>query len=249
VVIPRRSAAELRLMRRAGQVVAEMHERIRAAIRPGVTTGELDRIGREVLERRGASSNFLGYHGYPAVICVSVNEVVVHGIPGGRRLEEGDLVAVDCGAIVEGWHGDAAFTAPVGTVDEESRRLVAAVDAALAAAVAAMVAGHRLGDVSHAVERVIEGAGFGIVRDYCGHGIGRMMHERPDVPNFGKPGRGPKLQPGNVLAIEPMAVAGAEDVVTLADGWTVVTIDGRRSAHAEHTVVVTDHGPEILTRC
>lgn len=235
-------------MRAAGRVVAEMHECIRAALRPGATTAQLDAAGREVLERRGATSSFLGYHGYPAVICASVNDEVVHGIPGPRVLHEGDLVSVDCGAIVKGWHGDAAFTAGVGAIDTEARRLIDAAEAGLGAAMGAMVAGNRLGDVSHAVEVVVRAAGFGIVRDYCGHGIGRAMHERPDVPNHGKPGRGPSLAVGNVLAIEPMVVAYREDTITLSDGWTVVTADGGRAAHAEHTVAVTDDGPEVLTR-
>ena len=246
-MIPRRSAGELRKMRAAGRVVAEMHDVVRAALRPGVTTGELDRLARGVLERRNARSNFLGYHGYPAVICASVNEEVVHGIPGDRVLEDGDLVSIDCGAIVDGWHGDAAFTAGVGEIDDEAARLMAAADAGLQAAIDAMAPGHRLGDVGNAVERVAVAAGFAVVRDYCGHGIGRAMHEEPDVPNFGRPGRGRRLAPGVVLAVEPMVVAGDATVRTLADGWTVVTADGRRAAHAEHTVVVTDHGPEILT--
>jgi methionyl aminopeptidase len=235
-------------MRLAGRVVAEMHERIRGALRPGRTTAELDAIGREVLHRRGATSNFLGYHGYPAVICASVNDEVVHGIPGARVLEEGDLVSIDCGAIVDGWHGDAAFTAGVGQIDELSRRLIESAEASLDAAIAAMVAGNHLGDVSHAVEEVLDRSGFGIVRDYCGHGIGQAMHEKPDVPNYGRPGRGPRLAPGNVLAIEPMVVAFGEPTVTLGDGWTVVTADGGRAAHVEHTVAVTEHGPDVLTR-
>ncbi len=248
VTLTRRSRDELAVMRRAGQVVAEMHARIRHAIRPGVTTAALDAVGRDVLERRGARSNFLGYHGYPAVICASVNDVVVHGIPGARVLEEGDLVSIDCGAIVEGWHADAAFSASVGTVTEEGSRLVAAADAALAAGIAAMKVEGRLSDIGAAVQGVIDGYGFGIVRDYCGHGIGRAMHERPDVPNFGKPGRGPRLLPGLALAIEPMLTAGRGDVRVLDDGWSVVTRDGGLAAHAEHTVVLTDDGPEILTR-
>jgi methionyl aminopeptidase len=246
--IPVRSRDELATMRRAGAVVAEMHERIRAAIRPGVTTAELDQLGRDVLERRGARSNFLGYHGYPAVICASPNEVVVHGIPGPRRLEEGDIVSIDCGAIVDGWHGDAAFTAPVGRVDPEAARLIATADASLAAAIAHMVPGAHLSDVGAAVEEVAEAAGFEVVRSYVGHGIGTAMHEAPEVPNHGPAGRGPTLRPGNVLAIEPMLNAGTGDTEVLADGWSVVTADGRWSAHVEHTVVVTASGPQVLTR-
>jgi methionyl aminopeptidase len=243
-----RTRDELALMRRAGRVVAEMHERIRAAIRPGVTTAELDRIGRAVLEQRGARSNFLGYHGYPAVICASPNEVVVHGIPGGRVLAEGDIVSIDCGAIVEGWHGDAAFTAPVGEADPGALALIEATERGLWAAIAAMVPGARLSDLGHAVEEVADAAGFAVVRDYVGHGIGTAMHEPPDVPNYGPPGRGPRLAAGNVLAVEPMLNAGTDDTVVLDDGWSVVTADGRWSAHAEHTIAVTDDGPEVLTR-
>lgn len=245
--VPVRTADELRLMRRAGRVVAEMHEAIRGAIRPGCTTGELDRIARDVLERRDARSNFLGYHGFPAVICTSVNEQVVHGIPGDRVLEEGDLVSIDCGAIVEGWHGDAAFSAGVGAVAPETLRLIELTDAALDAAIRRMVPGNRVGDVSHAVEELAERHGLGVVDGYGGHGIGRAMHEEPDVPNLGRAGRGPRLAAGSVLAIEPMLVLGDPEVVELADGWTVVTLEGGWAAHAEHTVAVTEHGPEVLT--
>jgi methionyl aminopeptidase len=234
-------------MRAAGRVVAEMHDRIRAAIRPGVTTATLERIARVVLDERGATSNFLGYHGYPAVICASVNDEVVHGIPDDRVLDEGDVVSIDCGAVVHGWHGDAAFTAPVGAVDDEAHRLIEAAEAGLAAAVAAMVPGKRVGDLGHAVETSVKRAGFAVVRDYCGHGIGRAMHEDPDVPNHGRPGRGALLDTGMVLAIEPVVVAGRARVRTLGDGWTVVTADGGRAAHAEHTVLVGEHGPELLT--
>lgn len=246
-MIPRRSADELAAMRRAGRVVAEMHHDIRAALRPGVTTADLDRIGRAVLDRRGAQSNFLNYHGYPAVICASVNEVVIHGIPGGRVLAEGDLISIDCGAIVDGWHGDAAFTAGVGPLPDHAARLLATADAALDAAIACMVPDGHLGDIGHAVESLVLAAGYDVVHDYCGHGIGRAMHERPDVRNFGERGSGTRLRPGNVLAIEPMIVAGTDEVDTLDDGWTVVTVDGSWSAHVEHTVLVTDNGPEILT--
>ena len=246
--ITRRSPEEIGVMRRAGRVVAEMHERTRQAIRPGVTTAELDRIGREVLESRGATSNFLGYHGYPAVICASPNEVVVHGIPGERVLEEGDIVSIDCGAVVEGWHGDAAFTAGVGEIAPEAQNLIDVAERALDAAIEQMVAGRTLGDLGNAVQRVIEGAGLWVVDGYTGHAIGRAMHESPSVPNVGWPGRGPTLKVGNVLAIEPMVAAGTADTDVLDDDWTVVTLDGSWSAHTEHTVAVTDDGPEVLTR-
>lgn len=246
--ITRRSRDDIAAMRKAGRVVAEMHERTRAALRPGITTGELDRIGRAVLAERGATSNFLGVGGtYPAVICASPNEVVVHGIPGDRVLEEGDIVSVDCGAVVDGWHGDAAYTAGVGAISDEARRLVEVTEASLAAAITHMVPGAHLGDVGHAVEHVVEGAGFHVVDGYTGHAIGRAMHEPPNVPNVGRPGKGPRLRVGNVLAIEPMVAVGTPDTATLVDGWTVVTLDGSWAAHAEHTVAVTDDGPEILT--
>jgi methionyl aminopeptidase len=243
----RRSTDEIRTMRRAGRVVAEMHDRIRSALRPGVTTLQLDAIGREVLERRGARSNFLGYHGYPAVICASPNDVVVHGIPDGRVLDDGDIVSIDCGAIVDGYHGDAAFTAGVGTIDAEAERLVDVARRALEVGIAELRPGGRLGDLGAAVESTIEGAGFSVVRDYVGHGIGTAMHEPPDVPNFGKPGRGKKVTVGDVFAVEPMVCAGSDATEVLDDGWTVVTVDGSLAAHWEHTVAVTDDGPEILT--
>lgn len=234
-------------MRRAGRVVAEMHAEIRAALLPGTTTGELDAIGREVLARRGATSNFLGYHGFPAVVCTSVNEVVIHGIPGDRVLREGDLVSVDCGAIVEGWHADAAFSAGVGEIGVQARRLIAAAEAALAEGIAQLVPGNRIGDCSAAVQRSVEADGFSVVREYVGHGIGRSMHEPPDVPNVGRAGRGPRLAAGVTLAVEPMVLAGTAEVVELDDGWSVVTRDGALAAHAEHTVAVSEAGAEILT--
>ncbi|HEY7628202.1 MAG TPA: type I methionyl aminopeptidase [Ilumatobacteraceae bacterium] len=247
--MPRRSPDELGAMRAAGRVVAEMHEAIRAAARPGVTTLHLDRVARDVLAARRATSNFLGYHGYPATICASVNDEVVHGIPNERALREGDVLSIDCGAIVDGWHGDAAFTMGIGSIDPEARRLIDTADRALAAAVQAMRADGHLGDIGAAVDAVVKAAGYGSPRDYCGHGIGRAMHEEPDVENRGVAGRGPRLEPGVVLAIEPMLIAGGhDDVMVLDDDWTVVTADGSLAAHTEHTVVVTEHGPEILTR-
>jgi methionyl aminopeptidase len=235
-------------MRRAGAVVAEMHEAIREVAAPGVSTLLLDAVARDVLERRGATSNFLGYHGYPAVICASVNDEVIHGIPSPRLLEDGDLLSIDCGAIVDGWHGDAAFTMGIGSITPEARRLIDTAEAALAAAIDEMRAGRTLGDIGAAVERVVTGAGYGSPHDYCGHGIGRAMHEEPDVPNRGRRGKGPELGVGVVLAIEPMLIAGGrDDVAELDDGWTVVTADGSLAAHVEHTVVVTADGPRILT--
>lgn len=236
-------------MRRAGRVVAEMHQAIREAARPGVTTGELDAIAREVLSRRGATSNFLGYHGYPAVICASVNDELIHGIPGDRVLADGDLLSIDCGAVVDGWHGDAAFTMSIGTPREDDRQLVHVAEQALMAGMMAMHHGAHVGDIGAAIHAVVGAAGFGSPHDYCGHGIGRSMHEEPDVPNRGRRGKGPRLVVGSVLALEPMLIAGGgDDVVELDDGWTVVSADGSRTAHVEHTVLVTTRGPEILTR-
>ncbi len=246
--IVRRSDDDIAKMRLAGRVVAEMHNGIRAAIRPGVTTAALDRIGRDVLERRGARSYFLGYHGYPAVICASVNEVVVHGIPGERVLDDGDVISVDCGAIVDGWHGDAAFTVGVGTVDAATARLIDVAEEALAAGIATLVPGARLGDYGATVDRVVTDAGYESAEGFTGHGIGRAMHEDPAVPNVARAGTGPRIRAGNVLALEPMVCAGSGDTTILDDGWTAVTVDGSRAVHVEHTVAVTDDGPEILTR-
>jgi methionyl aminopeptidase len=247
-VVLRKNPNQIGHMRRAGAIVAEMHDVCRSAAKPGATTGDLDTAARDVLARRGARSNFLGYHGFPAVACISPNEVVVHGIPGDRTLGEGDIVSIDCGAIVDGWHADAAITVPVGTIDRESERLLDVTRASLDAAILEMLDGNRLGDVGAAVEDLVVTAGFSVVREYVGHGIGTAMHEEPDVPNYGPPGRGIRLRDGMVLAIEPMVTAGRPSTKLLDDGWTVVTTDGSRAAHFEHTVAVTDSGPEILTR-
>ncbi|OWY61546.1 type I methionyl aminopeptidase, partial [cyanobacterium TDX16] len=217
-----RNADELAKMRKAGRVVAEMHDEIRKAIKPGVTTGELDQIGRDVIERRGARSNFLGYSHppFPGVICASPNDMIVHGIPGPYVLEEGDVISIDCGAIIEGYHGDAAFTAPVGQVDEEASRLLKVTEESLYAGIAAMVPGNRISDIGHAVQTVAEAAGFSVVREYVGHAIGTAMHEKPEVPNYGEPGKGPKLRPGNVFAVEPMVNAGSRFTKVLDDAWS-----------------------------
>ena len=246
----KRSASDLAKMRKAGRVVAEMHARIRDAVRPGVTTAELDQVGRDVLERRGAASNFLGYGHppFPGVICASPNEVIVHGIPGPRVLHEGDIISIDCGAIVDGWHGDAAFTMGVGSIDPELSRLIEVTDQSLAAAIEVMQPGGRLSDIGAAVQQVVEGGGFSVVREYTGHGIGLAMHEAPDVPNWGQPGRGRRLGPGQTYAVEPMVCAGRAATTLLGDHWTVVTADGSRAAHVEHTIAITEDGPEILTK-
>jgi len=243
----RKSPEQIAKMRKAGKVVAEMHECIRAAIRPGVTTLDLDKIGRDVLERRGAKSNFLNYHGYPAVICASPNEMIVHGIPGAYTLAEGDIISIDCGAIVDGWHGDAAFTAPVGEISKIAKKLLKVTEASLYAGIDQMVDGNRIGDIGHAVQRVAEEAGFSVVREYVGHAIGTAMHEEPQVPNYGPRNKGPKLKTGNVFAVEPMVNVGSPATELLDDDWSVVTADGSLSAHWEHTIAVLDDGPEILT--
>jgi methionyl aminopeptidase len=246
-MVTRKSALQIATMRRAGKVVAEMHEVGARAARPGATTADIDRACGEVLERRGARSNFLGYHGFPAVSCVSANEVVVHGIPGERVLADGDIVSIDCGAVVDGWHADAAITVPVGEIDDEAKALITATRAALEAAIDVLQVGARLGDVGAAIEAAANRAGFEVVREYTGHGIGTQMHEDPAVPNVGRPGAGLRLAGGHVLAIEPIVNEGRPAVRTLDDGWTVVTADGRRSAHFEHTIAVGDDGPQVLT--
>src|SRR4051812_45254417 len=246
-MVLRKNPEQIAHMRRAGSVVAEMHEECARAAKPGATTADLDAAAREVLERRHARSNFLNYHGFPAVACISPNEVIVHGIPGDRVLDDGDIVSIDCGAIIEGWHADAAITVPVGSVDQESQRLMDVTKASLDAAIAAVMAGNRLGDVGAAVEGLATAEGFSVVREYVGRGIGTAMHEEPDVPNYGPPGRGLKLKEGMCIAIEPMVCAGRATTRTLADGWTVVTADGSRAAHFEHTIALTERGPEVLT--
>jgi methionyl aminopeptidase len=244
----RRSQEEIAKMRRAGRVVAEMHAMTRAAARPGVTTLDLDRVARDVLERRGARSNFLGYHGFPAVICTSPNSMIVHGIPGDYRLEEGDILSVDCGAIIEGYHGDAAYTVGIGDIGPDAEKLIRVTEDSLWAGIARMTEGNRLHDIGAAVQTVAEGAGFSVVREYVGHAIGTAMHEDPQVPNYWPGTPGPKLKTGMVFAIEPMVNAGGPATRLLDDGWGVVTADGKLSAHFEHTIVVTDNGPEVLTR-
>jgi methionyl aminopeptidase len=245
----RKTPQQIEIMRRAGAVVAEMHEECTRVAVPGASTADVDRAGRDVLARRNARSNFLGYHGFPAVICASPNDVIVHGIPREDViLHEGDILSIDCGAIIEGWHADAAITIPIGEVDDESTLLMDITRGSLEAAIAEMQIGNTLGDVGRAVQDVAEGAGFTVVREYVGHGIGTAMHEEPQVPNYvGGPNRRFRLKPGVVLAIEPMVNAGTPETLTLDDGWTVVTADGRRSAHFEHTIALTDLGPEVLT--
>ncbi len=245
-----KSAAELELMRQAGRVNAEALLAAVGIVQPGVTTAEIDQAAAEVLRRHGATPAFLGYPGptpYPAVTTVSVNEELVHGIPGKRRLREGDIVSIDCGAIVEGFVGDSAVTVAVGEVADDAWRLMQATLAGLWAGVAEMVAGRHSGDVSAAIQQAVEGRGFSVTRDYTGHGVGRAMHEDPQVPNYGVPGKGPLLRPGMTIALEPMVLAGRPETRVLDDGWTVVSRDGRRTAHFEHSVAVTADGPRVLT--
>jgi methionyl aminopeptidase len=249
-----KTPGEIDAMRVAGALVARTLAEVCTAARPGVSTAELDALAEQVVRGGGGTPSFLGYHGFPASICTSVNEQIVHGIPVSTQvLAEGDLLSVDCGAIVDGWHGDAAVTAVVGGATGADLALSAACGEALQAGIAAVRPGGRLTDVSHAVERAAEQAGrrdgvlYGIVREYGGHGIGTAMHMDPFLPNHGAPGHGPRLLPGMALAVEPMLTAGDAATRELDDGWTVVTADGSRAAHWEHTVAVTDEGPRILT--
>jgi methionyl aminopeptidase len=246
-MITLKSPAEFALMRRAGRVVAEVLESVRVAALPGVALIDLDRLAARIIGDRGCRSSFLNYHGYPAHICLSPNEAIVHGIPDQRVLREGDLLALDAGAIFEGWHADAAITFGIGQVSEEARRLIEVTERALWAAVEKCRPGGRLGDVSHAIESIGVSAGYGVVHEYTGHGIGRQMHEEPQVNNFGEPGRGLKLKAGMAVCLEPMFNVGRRQTRVLDDGWKVVTADGSLSAHFEHTVAVTASGPEVLT--
>jgi methionyl aminopeptidase len=251
-MITLKTPQETAKMREAGRIVAEILAACRAAVRPGVTTGELDRIAADILKRHGATSNFKGY-GVPVlppftgVICTSVNEQIVHGIPGKRRLKEGEILSIDAGAIVEGWHADAAVTVPVGQVSAQATQLISVTEEALRRAIGAAVVGKRLGDIGAAVQRFVESQGFSVVRNYVGHGIGRAMHEEPQVPNYGAPERGLQIKEGLCIAIEPMVNVGRAETRTLPDQWTVVTADGSLSAHFEHTLACTAAGPIVLT--
>ena len=235
-------------MRAAGQIVAEILALLETRIKPGVTSAELDALAERECLRLGAKPAFKGYGGFPYAICASPNDRVVHGFPDRRPLEAGEILSIDFGVLYRGYYGDAAITVPVGEIDAATSSLVEVTRAALAAAIAKAVPGGRLSDISHAVQAWVEPRGFSVVREFVGHGIGRQLHEAPQLPNFGAPGQGPRLKPGMTLAIEPMINAGSPGVKILEDGWTAVTQDGRRSAHFEHTVAITESGPEILTR-
>ena len=246
-MIIRKSSQEIEVMARAGRVVADTIELLREHVRPGVTTEELDRLADRYIRSQRGVPTFLGYRGYPAAICTSPNEVIVHGIPGPRALEEGDILSVDVGVTLDGFVGDSAYTFAVGDIAPEAELLLEIGKASLAAAIEQCRAGRRLSDISHAVQRVTEEAGFSVVRALVGHGVGRSMHEDPQIPNYGEPGRGPLLAPGMVFAIEPMITAGSHEIVLEADQWTIATEDGSLSAHFEHTVAITDGDPRILT--
>ncbi len=243
-----KAPGEIELMDAANAIVLRVLDGIAARIRPGMTTRELDRWAEGVIREAGAVPAFLDYRGYPATLCTSVNDVIVHGIPDDRPLGEGDIVGVDCGVLYKGYYGDAARTYPVGAIDDEARRLLEVTEQALGRGVAAARAGNRLSDIGHAVQEEVEAAGFSVVREFVGHGIGASLHEEPQVPNFGRAGRGPRLKPGLVLAIEPMVNAGRPETRTDADGWTARTADGSRSAHFEYSVAITEAGPRILGR-
>ena len=244
-----KTPAEIAKMRASGKVLRQVHEAIAQVVRPGVSTMDLeDAANARIADFPGASPAFKGYHGYPAALCTSVNQEVVHGMPNKARvLRDGDIVSVDCGVILGGFYSDAAVTYPIGSVSPEVQRLLRVTQASLDAAIAAARPGGRLGDISHAVQQMCEAEGFGVVRDFVGHGIGRAMHEDPQLPNFGPAGKGPRLKTGMVLAIEPMVNLGGPEVRVLKDGWTAVTVDGSYSAHFEHTVAITPDGPQILT--
>jgi methionyl aminopeptidase len=247
-VIIRKSPEEIDRMRKAGRIVAETIEKTVAAVRPGVQTAELDTVSERTILQRGATPSFKGYRGFPASLCVSINEQVVHGIPGKRVLKEGDLLSLDFGAIWEGYHSDAAVSIFVGEPpSSEAEKLVRVTEEALESGIAQIRLGGRLTDISHAVQQVVEGAGFTLVREYTGHGVGRALHEDPQVYNYGAPGRGPELRPGLVIAVEPMAMLGDWPTRVLADNWTVVTEDGSLAAHFEHTIALTEDGAEVLT--
>jgi methionyl aminopeptidase len=247
-MITLKTERELKLMQEAGRIVALALDAVAKAVAPGITTAELDAIAEKTIVGCGARPSFKGYNGFPASICTSVNAEVVHGIPGLKQLRDGDIISVDVGAEINGYHGDAARTLSVGNVSPVAKCLIDTTEAALVQGIAAFKPGGRLTDISHAIESYVEAAGFSVVRDLVGHGIGRKLHEAPQVPNYGRPGRGTRLTPGLVLAIEPMVNVGTYAIDFMPDQWTVVTLDGSLSAHVEHTVALLEDGPLILTK-
>ncbi|HKS40103.1 MAG TPA: type I methionyl aminopeptidase, partial [Blastocatellia bacterium] len=246
-MIIRKSKTEIEKMKAAGQIVGRVLKRLSAMVEPGITTHDLDYEAERMIRDAGAYPTFKGYNGYTASICASINDEVVHGIPGKRKLREGDIIGIDCGATYQGYVGDSAVTVPVGNVSEQVKRLMETTRQSLYKAIEKCRVGNRLGDVCNAVQAYVEPLGYSVVRNYCGHGIGRAMHEEPQVPNYGRAGTGPVLREGWVIAIEPMINLGRHDVKVLSDGWTVITMDGQPSAHFEHTVAITQEGPQILT--
>jgi methionyl aminopeptidase len=242
-----KSSREIEQLRKANSIAAQALLALKKCIVPGAVTRELDQVAEEVIRSRGAVPAFKGYRGFPGSLCVSINEEVVHGIPGPRKLKEGDIVSLDVGAVLNGYYGDAAITLPVGEVDPEARKLLLVTEKALDIAMDRTRPGNRLSDISHGVQQWVEGQGFSVVRDFVGHGIGRSLHEEPQIPNFGSPHQGPRLEKGMVFSLEPMVNEGKYEVKILSDGWTVVTADGKRSAHFEHTVAITDGKAEILS--
>ena len=242
-----KSSREIEIMRRSGKITSKTLAMLIEAAKPGVTTGELDRLADQSIRSMGGVPTFIGYHGYPAAICASVNDEVVHGMPGDRVLQDGDLLSIDIGTTLDGYVSDSAVTVAIGNVSEAAKRLMRVTQECLMLGIAAMQAGNRLGDIGWAVQQHAESNGYGVVRALVGHGVGRKMHEDPQVPNYGNPGEGTVLRKGLVLAIEPMITEGTYEVATLEDGWTVVTEDGKLAAHFEHTIAITDDGPKILT--
>ena len=244
-----KSVAQIEKMKRAGEIVALTHELMRQNICDGVTTKELDRIAEEFIRSKGAIPSFKNYNGYPASICASVNDVVIHGIPGSYTLKNGDIVGIDIGAYIDGYHGDSANTYGVGEISKEASDLIAAAKGGFEAGLKMAVDGNRIGDISAAIQKYVEERGYSVVREFVGHGVGAQMHEEPEVPNYGKSGRGPRLAPGMTLAVEPMINAGGREIYMLDDDWTIVTADGSLSAHYEHSIAITKNEPVLLTVC
>jgi methionyl aminopeptidase len=243
-----KSKKEIEKMRAAGQLIGLVLDTLRNLVEPGITTVEIDRAAEKMIRDAGALPTFKGYHGFPYSICASVNEQIVHGFPSYYRLKDGDIFSIDCGATLEGFVGDTATTVPIGKVSDERLKLIRVTEQCLERAIEQCWPGKHLGDIGWAVQEFAEGHGYSVVRDYVGHGIGRQMHEDPQIPNYGKPGQGPKIKAGYVFAVEPMVNMGTQHTKVLADGWTVVTLDGKPSAHSEHTIAITEEGPDVLTR-